>query len=160
MREEERRIRLKKIEETTKEQRTLKQKRNLYYRLKSDALIKLYFRLEAELKNKEILTSDEIKRREMGKDILPSDCSHDIWYFHGKGQMNDVNHNSSLDCYCYQCLDCREIKTVSKDENEEFFSKNQVIQSDRSFEKCRKWYCSLLCTSHTDMAYQKLLKKI
>lgn len=149
MNEEERRKRLKEIEEINKEQRKLKSKRDLFYKLKNDSTVKLYLKLEKELKEQEILKTDDIKKQQMRKPIEPSECSHDIWY----QQEEDGK-------IIYKCLDCLLEIEVKEEEREKFLSENCVISSSKTFTKCRNTYCSLLCTSHVDTAYQKLLKKI
>lgn len=174
MKEEERQRRLRVIKEKKEEAKKLKKMQTELKHLMNNPDVKRYFELVDELEDKEILTADEITKKEMRKFLnrYSGECSHDVWHYSGgyyverdrgpesRDTYYRTNDSSRINCYLYRCLDCDYQIEVSWSENERFLREHCVIKTKTDYNKCREIYSELLCTNRVDHAYQKLLKRI
>ena len=174
MKEEEGQRRLKIISKKKEEAQRLRKMQTELNRLKESPDVKRYFELVEALGEKEILTADEIAKKEMGRFLIRynDECSHDIWYYCGAYRVEydrgpesrDTYYRVSDPCqvnyYSYRCLDCYHEVEISPKDNENFLKEHCVIKTRLNYNKCREIYSELLCKNRVDHAYQKLLKRI
>lgn len=178
MKEEERLKRIANVNLRKEEMKRLKSKRAELNKLKSNEYVKRFLKLSEELEEVQILTLEEIKKREFEK-YRCSDCSHDIWFYMGGyrteydcgPESRDTSYREfnieKIEFYRYRCLECYSEIEVNIQEHEKFISEHTIIKPQKrrlfygeEFEKCRKIYFDLLFTNNTEQAYKKLMKRI
>ena len=177
MREEERTERVHSISLMKENKKMLQEKKRELRELSKNRDVKRYLELmEEEVQSAKVLKDDDIRRKALT--LEKSKCSHDIWFCMGGYRMDldfgpesrdtyyRVANDEKTEFYLYRCLECWEEIQVPKDEQEEFFEENIVVRlpgnlilNDDYLEWQRRYH-RLLLTNSTDVACQKLLKKL
>lgn len=178
MNEKERLRRINNVKVVKEEMKKLRDKKAELNRLKSNEFVKKFLKLSSELDGKEILTEEQIKKREFKKHIYYCECNHEIWYYMGayfveydcgpesRDHYYKASREEDIEYYIYRCLECYEEVEVRKEDNEEFVKQHTILKSnktsttERSFDEVRDIYFKLLFTNTTDKAYKKLIKRI
>lgn len=176
MKEEDRILKLKKIEERKMEMKNLKEQMKRFKQLKQNSVVQEYLNLQEQLQGKTIISIQDIQTSEMMQ--RSCDCTHDIWFFMGGRRVEyDYGPESrdsyyyefdedKVDIYLYYCLECFEQIQVAKKDNNEFLRNNKVLIFNKKyistddFRNYQKQYYRLLLTNESEKAIQKIIRRV